>query len=113
MFGRSSRIRLSRDYERLFQYGRSFHTPYLTLKTVQNQQDLNRFGIVVSNKVDKRAVVRNKMKRRLRAAARKYEPAFTKRGVDCAFFAKKEVLTLSSEELSENVETLLKKAKLL
>ena len=67
MFGRSSRIRLSRDYERLFQYGRSFHTPYLTLKTVQNQQDLNRFGIVVSNKVDKRAVVRNKMKRRKKA----------------------------------------------
>jgi ribonuclease P protein component len=39
------------------------NTPQFVLKEKKNGLDLNRFGIIVSKKIDKRAVGRNKVKR--------------------------------------------------
>lgn len=46
----------------------SFSTPQFVLKIKKNDVFLNRFGIVVSKKIDKRAVVRNKIKRVFKTA---------------------------------------------
>ena len=43
-----------------------FSTPNFILKVKKNGLIVNRFGIVVSKKIDKRAVVRNRIKRMLR-----------------------------------------------
>jgi ribonuclease P protein component len=41
-------------------------TPQFILKKKQNSLSVNRFGVVVSKKIDKRAVVRNRLKRLFR-----------------------------------------------
>ena len=50
-----SGIRFSNSY--------SFSCPEFIFKSKKNGLTLNRFGVVVSKKVDKRAVIRNKIKR--------------------------------------------------
>src|SRR3989344_8925245 len=51
-----------------FKNSYSFSVPQFILKERKNGLLLNRFGIVVSKKIDKRAVVRNKIKRTFRYA---------------------------------------------
>ena len=46
-------------------------TPYFVLKIFPNHVDHNRFGFIVSSKVDQRASRRNAIRRRLAAVAQK------------------------------------------
>jgi ribonuclease P protein component len=68
-----------------------------TLKNKENNSNLNRFGIVVSKKVDARAVVRNRIKRFFRAALMNMDKKIVA-GHDILFVAKKEVLGKTEEE---------------
>lgn len=45
---------------------RIFPSPLFTLKVASNNGEFNRFAFVVSKKIDKRAVVRNNVKRKIR-----------------------------------------------
>lgn len=45
----------------------SVKTPYFTLRYGVNQLSYSRFGFIVSKRIDKRATVRNTVKRRMRA----------------------------------------------
>ncbi|MGP1382280.1 MAG: ribonuclease P protein component [Thainema sp.] len=84
---RANRLTHRRDFSAVYRHGTRFSSPHLMLRTLpisasplqaklDNVQDVNsgsqqphtRIGIVVSQKVDKRAVVRNRIKRRLQAA---------------------------------------------
>lgn len=42
-------------------------TPYFSLRLAKNQLDSSRFAFVVSKKIDKRATVRNSLKRKVRS----------------------------------------------
>ena len=58
---------LKKNYEfrRLYNKGKSAVTPYLVLYVRRTRRDNNRLGLTVSNKIGK-AVVRNRIRRRLR-----------------------------------------------
>jgi ribonuclease P protein component len=73
---------------------------------------VNRFGIVVSKKVDSRAVVRNKVKRFFRTTLVNLNEKMTS-GHDILFVVKKEFLNKTKEENLLTVESILKKAKLI
>ena len=62
-----SRVTLKKNYEfrRLYGKGRSFATPHLVVYCLKNNRGLNRVGYTVSTKLGK-AVVRNRVRRRLR-----------------------------------------------
>ncbi len=66
MLGKENRLRRKKDFEEIFKKGRSFKESFLVLKILKNNLKVSRFGFVVSQKVSKKAVVRNKIKRRLR-----------------------------------------------
>lgn len=70
--------------------GRYVVTPLFLLKYAPNGLSHNRYGFVVSTKVSKKAVMRNTIKRRMRAIARKYDGKGVKR-YDIAFIVKKEI----------------------
>ena len=52
----------------MFSAGRTAENRYLRIKYAKNQEKFSRFGFVVSIKLAKKAVARNLVKRRLRAA---------------------------------------------
>lgn len=59
----------------MYQKGERFHAAALGLRTYrQSNQRYSRFGISISQKVSKRAVVRNRIKRQLRSALRQLLP---------------------------------------
>ena len=64
------RLRRSSQFAAVFSEGKSRATETVVLKAVPNGLDFSRFGFIVSKKVSRKAVVRNKVRRRLREVVR-------------------------------------------
>jgi ribonuclease P protein component len=65
MLPKINRIKKKKDFEIIFKNSKSFRNNLFIFKIMENNLGLNRFGFVVSQKVSKKAVVRNKIRRRL------------------------------------------------
>jgi ribonuclease P protein component len=78
------RLQRRQDFSKVYQQGKRFKTAHLTLRVLQrspfpsneaSSQPLpTRIGFSISLKVDKRAVVRNRIRRRLQAIVRQLLP---------------------------------------
>lgn len=72
------RLRRYQEFKQVYQQGNRYYGKWLVLRvlpTVDSQQATpTRIGISVSQKVSKKAVVRNRLKRRIRAACRQLLP---------------------------------------
>ncbi|HAZ28317.1 MAG TPA: ribonuclease P protein component [Candidatus Magasanikbacteria bacterium] len=118
------RLKRKKDFEILFQKGRFVDAKLVGLKIWRidpaafprrafSSDDLL-IGFVVGTKIDKRAVVRNKMKRRLREAVRHIlETNGIRKGYIMAFLAKPAMKEADYAEIQKNVFFLLNKAKIL
>ncbi|HZZ99585.1 MAG TPA: ribonuclease P protein component [Candidatus Paceibacterota bacterium] len=73
-----NRIRRTRDFETIFKKGRSISGTFLFIKSVPAASGVTRFAFVVSSKVAKSAVNRNRIRRTLSAAARNLIPRLAK-----------------------------------
>lgn len=66
MLPKQNRLTEKKDFERIFKEGKGFKEDFLILKFVPNNLNRNRFGIIVSPKISKKATLRNKIKKQLR-----------------------------------------------
>ena len=74
MLSRLHRIVKEKDFNFVLRKGKGWRVPEMQIKILVNALPHNRFGIVVSNKVAKKANVRNLLKRRLREILRAKMP---------------------------------------
>lgn len=66
MLKTANRLTKKKDFDRVFKQGASSYNEVVGCKQVDNNTKNSRFGIIVSLKVSKKAVERNKIKRRIR-----------------------------------------------
>ena len=79
-------LKKNRDFRRLYAKGKSVVTPYMVLYCRRNSLGVNRLGYTVSTKLG-HAVVRNRVRRRLREIYRLNSPAM-KKGFDIVVVAR-------------------------
>lgn len=111
MLPKKNRLKKKKDFERIFKKGKGLNGDFLFLKIAKNNLKESRFGFVVSKKVSKKAVVRNKVKRRLREAVKLKLPG-VKAGIDGVLITRPGIESKTFAELKETVSELFKKAKL-
>ncbi len=70
---RHFRLRQSRDFTRLRQEGRAFHSRWVIVSVMPNGLPHNRYGFVTSKQIGK-AVTRNRVRRVMREAVRLFHP---------------------------------------
>jgi ribonuclease P protein component len=70
MFSKQNRLAKDRDVTTVYRAGRTFFNPYITVKYLRTPATVSRFTVVVSAKVAKQAVRRNRIKRVLREYAK-------------------------------------------
>jgi len=90
--------------------GRYIATPFFLFKYQKSPLRQGRIGFVVSGKVSRKAVDRNKLKRRLREITRT-SPAFLSCHYDAVLIARKPILTLAFPELRENLFNIFERLK--
>ena len=112
MLAKINRLRKDKDFASLARYGRAYFGQGLSLKCRLNNLSQSRWGFVVSKKVDKRAVMRNKIKRRLRAIVRQNLPHL-RTGLDVMVLTRVEVKNLTHQQLKDKFLSLLERADLI
>ncbi len=111
MLARKHRINKSL-FKEILAKGKNYNSDLISLKTAPCAGSNPLFGFVVSKKTAKKAVTRNKLKRRGRYIVKKYLSSFKKGAANIIFF-KKGSETLKFSELEEKMLELFKKAKIL
>ena len=112
MLPKEHRLRHEKDIKALFAKGKSVFGVSLGLKLVPNNLETSRFTVVVGVKTAKKAVDRNRIKRRVRSLVHKYIQDL-KAGFDVVVLPKQTALTQGAKELEDDFVKLCKKAKLL
>ena len=105
------RLRRNSDFQRVRRHGKFYASPLMVLAFLRNELDHNRYGFVVSKRMGK-AVVRNKIKRRMREAIR-LRTSKIKPGFDLVVIARTPISQVGYVEIEHTLEGLLRKADLL
>ena len=111
MLPKQHRLKKRGDFDRAHRKGKPFRGRFLAAKVVVNGGEHSRFGYMVSKKVNKRAVVRGRIRRRLREATRALLPNL-KQGLDVVVMTRPESADKTFEELKAELETTFRKARL-
>lgn len=106
---KEERLTKGSQFSAVHRKGRSWANSYLVLKVLHCGLGSNRYGFLVSKRVGN-AVVRNRVKRRLREAARLI-PA--KQGWDLVIIAREKTSKASYHTLKEALQELLSRGRLL
>lgn len=112
MFGQQNRLTKKKDFDNVFKNGKGTFEQFFGIKTLPNELKTNRYGILVSNKVNKSAVGRNLIKRRVRAILRLLHPEI-KQGFDIIIITQPKIREAEYKEIEMVLIKIFKKIKFL
>jgi ribonuclease P protein component len=107
-----NRLKKKKDFENVFTKGMTARSKYFFLRVLENGSPDTRMGFVVSKKVSKKAVERNRIKRLFREAIR-LDLAKIKPGYDLVFIVLNNAKDKEFEEIREEISTTFKKCHLI
>lgn len=105
-------LKKQNEFNRVFTTGDVFGNKTFVMYYLKNMMETNRLGIVVSKKISKKAVVRNKIKRRIKEAYRLNEDSFLL-GYDFIIIAKGSCAEEKYSHLEKSLKHLFYKKNLM
>lgn len=109
MLNKNYRLKKNKDFRTAYKKGKTFFSPSIVMYAFNSNSSNLRIGFTVSKKVGK-AVVRNRVKRKMREICR-LNLHKLKDGYDIIFVAKPSIITKSYQEISKDINRLLKISK--
>lgn len=104
-------IKKNADFKEIFQTGKTAIGRFVFLKIKKTKTKKSRLGIVVGSKISKKAVERNKIKRRIKAIFKKTYIKLVP-GYDIVVVAKKEILKNKYKNIEQDIITIMEKLKI-
>jgi ribonuclease P protein component len=111
MIAQKNRLK-KEDFEPIFKEGEKFSNKFFNIRIRGNNLGYCRFAVIVSNKISKKAVVRNKIRRRLKAIFLLNLDNFNQ-DFDILVTALPAIIELNFSEIKENFLNLAKKRQIL
>lgn len=110
MLASANKLTGSKNFEKVKEEGGLFQRKWFGISILDRKDKKpSRFGFIVSKKIAKEAVQRNRVKRALREAVR-YSLSRIKPGYDVVFLTKKSILKKSTDDIMNEVRYSLKEA---
>ncbi|QQG36464.1 MAG: ribonuclease P protein component [Micavibrio aeruginosavorus] len=106
-------LRKRGDFLRVQGSGCKWVAPGVIMITAPGQGGQTGFGLTVTKKLSKSAVIRNRIRRRLRSAAYDVLPRFARSGQDYILIARLESGTIDYEKLCKDIYWCLKRLECL
>ena len=111
MLKKQNQLTKDKEFDNVFKNGKSSYDQALGVKVIANKLNDSRFGILVSTKISKKAVERNRLKRQIREVIR-LSLNEIKSGYDFIIITLPSVLGKTSQEIEESLKNHFKKFKL-
>jgi len=111
MLASKFRLAKEKDFQRIFKQGRSVQAALFRIKILKNNLEVSRFAIVISNKISKKAAVRNRLKRQISEILR-INLTKIKRGFDVVIVVKPVIIGSQYKEIEEVLMKSLKSARI-
>ena len=111
MLSKEQRLTKKKDFDLVLTTGQASYNQTIGVKVQDNQLNHSRFGILVSNKVSKKAVDRNKIKRQIREVIQSQFNRI-KPGKDCVVITLPPVLGKRYSEIEKALSKHFKKLHL-
>ena len=114
MLKSENRLRQYKDFKEMRTKGKNVYSPLFNLKFIATNEEESKFAIVVSKKVSKKAVVRNKIKRQIREIIRlELRDKRIKNNFNVVIYTKRLIAEKEYKELEQEIHYILKKARIL
>jgi len=112
MLLRKYKLKKDNDFKKVFKNGRYRQNGFVKIKFLKNNLDISRFSFIVGLKISKKAVQRNKIKRRLEEIIQlNFKQIIT--GFDIIVLVDKEIIEKEYTRIEENLVYLLKESKII
>lgn len=109
----SYRLKKTKDFEKIFKFGKSFSQNGLNFKFInKSNSSKKRIGFIISSKVIKKANKRNRLRRKLQEIVRK-RINLIKKNIDGIFIIREDLNSQKSKDLALLIDKLLKKTHLI
>jgi len=114
MLPKKHRLSKNEEIVKVVRGGKYIWGKTINIKFLANKHNsgLSRFTFIVSNKIAKKAVERNKIKRRLREAVREHIGNIQP-GYDVVITARPEIINKNHSDIKQEIAHILSKARLL
>lgn len=99
-------------FEKVFKQGNKCFVALFGIKILKNDLGYSRFGIIISSKISKKAVVRNKVRRRISETFRLNLKNF-KSGFDVIIICRKPIIKASYQDIEKEILNSAKRLKLI
>ena len=112
MFSKKQRLCKQKEIEAVFKGRRSAYNQLFGLKAIDSPLKYNRYTVVISTKVSKLAVERNRIKRIVKNTLKKNDLQI-KKSIDCVIITLKPTKNKDSLEIEKAIISLLQRTKLI
>lgn len=112
MIAKKFRLHKKRDFDEFAKSSSKFYSNNFVLRFVKNHKDISCFAVVISKKISAKAVIRNKVRRRIYEVIRLNIDKI-KKGYNIIIFVKKGILDLDYNDIEKELLYVLKKAELI
>ncbi|MGL5330057.1 MAG: ribonuclease P protein component [Peptostreptococcaceae bacterium] len=107
-FIRTQGLKKDSDFRKVYKHGKSYANKHLVMYILDNKSEQSRIGISVSKKVGK-AIIRNKVRRRIKEAYRLNIDENIKNGYDIVFIARIAIKDVDYQDIEKSMKHLVKK----
>lgn len=111
MLSREYKLKKDNDFKKVFEKGKFYRNDFIKIRFLKNNLGITRFGIVISSKISKKAVSRNRVRRRLEEIIR-IRLDQIRSGFDIVVLFEPEVIGKNYKQIEEVFVNLIEKAKL-
>ena len=111
MLSREYKLKKDNDFKKAFEKGKFYRNDFIKIRFLKNNLGTTRFGIVISSKISKKAVSRNRVRRRLEEIIR-IRLDQIRSGFDIVVLFEPEVIGKNYKQVEEVFVNLIEKAKL-
>ena len=108
-FNNTKGLKKDSDFRKVYKHGKSFANKYLVMYILDNKSDHSRIGISISKKVGN-AVIRNKLRRRIKECYRLNGDENVKDGFDIIFIARVASKECEYKDIEKSIKYLMKKS---
>lgn len=112
MFSKKQRLCKQKEIEAVFKGKISAYNQLFGLKVIHNSLAYSRYTVIISTKVSKLAVERNRIKRIVKNTLKKYDSEI-KKPIDCVIITLKSAKDSKSIEIDKAIVNLLQRTRLI